>query len=861
MNLVRIGSHLLVHLDEGLIGSLSASLDAILDSLDHLVVASQGCSISILELGVGSLTSIVEGSLNESNIVLHLLADGLGVSHHGVVVGSELLVEATLALWALGVGGCLNLHLATLANLEDSAHDTSLGAHLVAVSEESLVLVHNGFVEGCHSVSLVSIDSCLKRLASSVALGLLSIEVGVELGELALSPGDGVLEVLLSELLSGLDCEDDLLLHLSASLLGLEGELGDLGVDVLGESGDLGGDAVVHLGASLSVDVGHLLLDSESASLTLCDDVSDGGVESVLVSLGHLLQLSAALSVLDGVLSHDAGELHDLAVLLLLEFLDSLVKLGRLRCKLVLSLAESVLSIDLRAAGCLGQLLVDSILSLLVVSQGLEESGSCSSEGSLSVLAVLLHLGLDLVEGTEELVLHVHHLLLGVSLVGSHESLELGILLEVLSIAVVPDLHHARELSIHLVVNLSLLELVRGDEGTELGLAMVELLGLLLALLGQSQDISVEAGLEALDTVVSLLLCLSDVSHGLGETLILQCSLRGECGVHAGGGVSELSVSVSAVVGHGLACCSELGGNLSSHCLDLVVSIGTELLVLSSSLCSELGAALLGLLLHVCHLVVESIHGVVEVLASLLCVLLDLSRILSNVLVGLLDLGVGLSSKGSEGALLSSGGSLQVASSLLLVPLHDLASPLEASVVLPPALVLEGSGISELLLGLTHSSSKIVLSNLRVDSHLGEQHGLHLLAGLDVELHVLSHACADSFDVLLAGLDLLGNVCLDLLEESEQALTTLGALLERVGGLGVQETCLHHIEGIDGIRIMDALPRADVLLGCENDLSTVGRDVHHAAAHSQTAEKRESDAGGAGGLRLFHHLYYGAGPH
>merc|ERR1711871_589392 len=790
MNLVRIGSHLLVHLDEGLIGSLSASLDAILDSLDHLVVASQGCSISILELGVGSLTSIVEESLNESNIVLHLLADGLGVSHHGVVVGSELLVEATLALWALGVGGCLNLHLATLTDLEDSAHDTSLSAHLIAVSEESLVLIHDGIVEGCHGISLVSIDRRLHSFTSISALGLLSIKVGVELGELALSPGDGILEVLLSELLSGLDREDDLLLHLCASLLGLEGELGDLGVDVLGEMRDLGGDAVVHLGASLSVDVGHLLLDSESASLTLCDGVSDSGVESVLVSLGHLLQLSAALSILDGVLSHDAGELHDLAVLLLLEFLDSLVKLGRLRCKLVLSLAESVLSIDLRAAGCLGQLLVDSILSLLVVSQGLEESGSCSSEGSLSVLAVLLHLGLDLVEGTEELVLHVHHLLLGVSLVGSHESLELGILLEVLSIAVVPDLHHALELSIHIVVNLSLLVLVGSDDSSELVLAMVELLGLLLALLGQSHDISVEAFLEALDTVVSLLLCLSDVSHGLGETLILQCSLRGERSVHAGGGVSELSVSVSAVIGHGLACCSELSRNLSSHCLDLVVSIGTELLVLSSSLCSELGAALLGLLLHVCHLVVESIHGVVEVLASLLCVLLDLSRVLSNVLVGLLDLGVSSRSKSRQGALLSGSGLLQVASSLLLVPLHDRTSLLEALVVLPPALVLESSSLSELLLGLAHSRSKIVLSNLGVDSHLSEEHGLHLL----------------------------GNVCLDLLEESEQALTTLGALLDGVGSLGVQETCLLHIEGLDGLRSIDVLPRADLLLGREDNL-------------------------------------------
>merc|ERR1711871_1786633 len=632
MNLVRIGSHLLVHLDEGLIGSLSASLDAILDSLDHLVVASQGCSISILELGVGSLTSVVEGSLNESNIVLHLLADSLGIGHHGVVLGSELLVEATLALvaWALGVGGCLSFQLATLTDLEDSAHDTSLSAHLIAVSEESLVLIHDGVVEGCHGISLVSIDRRLHSFTSISALGLLSIKVGVELGELALNPGDGILEVLLSELLSGLDREDDLLLHLCASLLGLEGELGDLGVDVLGELGDLGGDAVVHLGASLSIDVGHLLLDGESASLTLCDGISDSGVESVLVSVGNLAELCAASSILDGVLSHDAGELHDLAVLLLLEFLDSLVKLGGLLGELVLSIAESVLSVDLSTTGSLGQLLVDSLLSLLVVSQGLEQTGGCGSEGSLSVLAVLLHLGLDLGEISEELILHVHHLLLGVSLVLGHESLELGILLEVLSIAVVTDLHHALELSVHIVVHLSLLVPVGGDGSGELGLAMVELLGLLLALLGQSKDISIEAGLEALDTVFSLLLRLSDVSHSLGETLILQCGLCRECSVHAGGGVSERSISVSAVIGHLFAHVSELSGSLSSGFLDLVASIDAELLVLSSSLCSELGAALPGLLLHVCHLVVESIHGVVEVLASLLCVLLDLRRVLSN---------------------------------------------------------------------------------------------------------------------------------------------------------------------------------------------------------------------------------------
>merc|ERR1712022_37523 len=130
------------------------------------------------------------------------------------------------------------------------------------------------------------------------------------------------------------------------------------------------------------------------------------------------------------------------------------------------------------AAGSLGELLVDSLLCLLVISHGLVQSAGSGSEGVLSVLAVLLHLLLDLVEFAVELGGHVSHALLGFLLVASHEVLELSILLKVLCVAVVTDLDHALQLSVHVGVDLSLLELVGRHDTGELGHTAVELLHL-----------------------------------------------------------------------------------------------------------------------------------------------------------------------------------------------------------------------------------------------------------------------------------------------------------------------------------------------------------------------------------------------
>merc|ERR1712100_657417 len=112
------------------------------------------------------------------------------------------------------------------------------------------------------------------------------------------------------------------------------------------------------------------------------------------------------------------------------------------------------------------------------------------------------------------------------------------------------------------------------------------------------------------------------------------------------------------VLGHGVANLVELGSSLGGVGLDAVVGVLTELLVLGSSLGSELGATLLGLLGDIVHLLVEGIHGIVEVLAGLLGVLLDLSSIHGNVLVGLLDAGICGLSKGSESTLLRLNGIL-----------------------------------------------------------------------------------------------------------------------------------------------------------------------------------------------------------
>merc|ERR1719486_174069 len=359
-----------------------------------------------------------------------------------------------------------------------------------------------------------------------------------------------------------------------------------------------------HRSTGLGVDVLHLLLDLESTLLTLVHGIGDGLLHLVLVELGDLLELSTALGILDGVGSNDTSQVHDLLVVLLLVGLHSLVKGSDLGSETLLGLLEGGLGIELGAAGGGSELLVHGILSLLVVSEGLVQAVGGGGEGVLGVGTVLLHLRLDLSHLGVELLGHLIHLVLGVGLVLGHQGLELLVLLEVLGIAVVTDLHHALKLSTDLGVQVRLLGLVGLNSGSELGHAGVQLVRLLLDNTRQVKDVSLERATELLHTVVGLLLGLSDVRHGLCETLVLESLGSVEGGVHTGRGVGQGLVSMVAVLGHGVAHLVELG--------------------------RDLGAALLGLLVHVGHLVVEPVHGGLEILTGLLGVLLNLGSVRSN---------------------------------------------------------------------------------------------------------------------------------------------------------------------------------------------------------------------------------------
>merc|ERR1711988_249828 len=188
-----------------------------------------------------------------------------------------------------------------------------------------------------------------------------------------------------------------------------------------------------------------------------------------------------------------------------------------------------------------------------------------------------------------------------------------------------------------------------------------------------------EANLElsagSVHTGSGLLLGIGDVLDSLREALVLEGLLGAEGSVHTRGGSLKHHVGVVAVLGHASTNLAELGRSGRSDGTDLVVREVAEGLVLGSSLGSELGATLLGLLLHVGHLVVKASHGLLEILAGLLGVLADLGSIGSDVAVGLLDLGVGGRSESGKSTLLVEHGNLQAAGSGTLVLTHDLTSP------------------------------------------------------------------------------------------------------------------------------------------------------------------------------------------
>merc|ERR1712178_407226 len=256
-----------------------------------------------------------------------------------------------------------------------------------------------------------------------------------------------------------------------------------------------------------------------------------------------------------------------------------------------------------------------------------------------------------------------------------------------------------------------------------------------------------EANLElsagSVHTGSGLLLGIGDILDSLREALVLEGLLGAEGSVHTRGGSLEHHVGVVTVLGHASTNLAELGRSGRSDGTDLVVREVAEGLVLGSSLGSELGATLLGLLLHVGHLVVKASHGLLEVLAGLLGVLADLGSIGSDVAVGLHDL-TGLARATDGGAV---------------------------------ALVSELSLSSKLGLDTTHVAVQGSLSTTSIHRHLGEKLLLHGGASRLVVGEVASHVGADSGDVSTTASRLLGDLLLDLVEVLEKAHAPSGVFV------------------------------------------------------------------------------------
>merc|ERR1712178_267369 len=316
-----------------------------------------------------------------------------------------------------------------------------------------------------------------------------------------------------------------------------------------------------------------------------------------------------------------------------------------------------------------------------------------------------------------------------------------------------------------------------------------------------------EANLElsagSVHTGSGLLLGIGDVLDSLREALVLEGLLGAEGSVHTRGGSLKHHVGVVAVLGHASTNLAELGRSGRSDGTDLVVREVAEGLVLGSSLGSELGATLLGLLP-------------------------DLGSIGSDVAVGLLDLSVGGRSESGKSTLLVEHGNLEAASSGALVLTHDLTGLARATDGGAVALVSELSLSSKLGLDTTHVAVQGSLSTTSIHRHLGEKLLLHGGASRLVVGEVASHVGADSGDVSTTASRLLGNLLLDLVEVLEKAHAAIWRVRH-------DHASLLHINRLDGAGATDVVPRANefvgpggVAAGCQHSLGiTICRDVHH----------------------------------
>merc|ERR1712057_141951 len=694
----EVGGERLAELSH-LAGSLGASGAEVLDSLGEAGV-SEGSLLgeSVVEtVGGGSETRVGAGTVG-SELAVHLvelvvrvnlgLGDGAteslqgtgvtgGIRGTGAAKGSSGALALSVDLVEDRGGGSLELgggglsvgshaggvrgdtHVGLLDLLGSLGPERELGASLGGDSTRDhasdLLLVAGELDE----------ESLAGHGRASTGAGRLAHEVE----HLPLGSGDGETEVLLGDGRGGADGVHHLLLELGAGGLKLEGDGLEGRVGLLGELGHLSLEAELHGHLGLLVHGLADLEDSLGTTLTLLD----GGTERALkLSLVGLLEGSDELAARAGaslVAADDTSELGDGLVGLLVVLGNNLAKLEHLAAELGLGAADLVHHVEAHAAGGSLHGSVLAKLGTLLASGSAVQTGGGTAEGALGVLAVTLELathsgelrvesGSDLVETTG-----------GGGLVLVDEALELSVVLKVGLVALVAELDHAGHLSVHVGVHLGLGGAV-GAHNTGGGVdAGGDLLHLLLHDGGKTEDTDLELLLGGTDTTVSLLAGGGDIGNGLGVPVVLK-SLGGVQGSRETcGGVLHGHVDLMTLLGHGHVHTVELGSCGGHKCGDLVVSPGALSLILSTELSAELALRLLGGALEAVHLVVPVTHGLLEVLLGLLGVLLDLCRVGCDVLVHLVDAGVGSVGPRLSGALPSGDGQSKVAGSLAAIAL------------------------------------------------------------------------------------------------------------------------------------------------------------------------------------------------
>merc|ERR1712054_220251 len=196
----------------------------------------------------------------------------------------------------------------------------------------------------------------------------------------------------------------------------------------------------------------------------------------------------------------------------------------------------------------------------------------------------------------------------------------------------------------------------------------------------------------------------------------------------------------------------------------LVVCPGTGGLVLLSELLGQLGVLGSLVLGELGDLVVPVGHGVLEVLASLLGVLLDLGSVGSDVLVHAVDLGVGGRCPRAGGSLPAGDGKTKVMGLLLAVGIDHVKGLLVT--LLGGTLTAVGLPglLGETLLGLHHGLVEVITADLGVHGHAVKHLPLETGTGSGVESEVAGHLGTDSSDGSLTVGDLVTDLLLDMLK-------------------------------------------------------------------------------------------------